>query len=105
VVPTHSHQNCMGRLLELRLVGPGHTEDTIVVWLPDVEVLFGGCLVRSATAQSLGYTAEADLERWPATIEALQERYGHARLIVPGHGRPGGAELLAHTLELLCAPR
>ncbi len=90
-----------GRSLELRFVGPGHTEDTIVVWLPDVEVLFGGCLVRSASAATLGYTAEADLGRWPATIEALQKRYGHARLIVPGHGRPGGAELLTHTLDLL----
>ena len=90
-----------GRSLELRFMGPGHTEDTIVVWLPDVQVLFGGCLVRSAAATTLGYTAEADLARWPATIEALQKRYGHARLIVPGHGRPGGAELLAHTLDLL----
>jgi glyoxylase-like metal-dependent hydrolase (beta-lactamase superfamily II) len=89
------------RLLELRYVGPGHTEDTLVVWLPDVGLLFGGCLVRSANGTSLGYTAEADLVRWPATIETLQRRYGQARLIVAGHGRPGGNELLTHTLELL----
>jgi len=93
------------RVLELSFVGPGHTEDTIVVWLPDVEVLFGGCLVRPGAGRSLGYTAEADLERWPATIEALQAGYGHAQLIVPGHGRPGGQELLTHTLELLRAAR
>ena len=75
------------------------------MWLPDVEVLFGGCLVRSSSATTLGYTAEADIESWPATIEALLTRYGHARLIVPGHGRPGGEELLQHTLALLNAPR
>jgi len=90
------------RRLELRYLGPGHTEDTIVAWLPDVGVLFGGCLVRSADAETLGNTAEADLERWPATIEAVQREYGGAaQVVVPGHGRPGGAELLAHTLELL----
>jgi len=93
------------RVLQLRFLGPGHTEDTIVVWLPDVEVLFGGCLVRAGSAKSLGYTAEADLDRWPATIEALLEQYGHARLIVPGHGRPGGRELLHHTLAMLNDPR
>ena len=85
--------------------GPGHTADNIVVWIPDQEILFGGCLVRSATSTQLGYTDEADLERWPRTIETLLEAYGDARWIVPGHGRPGGAELLRRTLELLAARR
>jgi metallo-beta-lactamase class B len=89
------------RILELRYLGPGHTEDNIVVWLPDVALLFGGCLVRPGNGTSLGNTSEADLERWPATIEAVEREYGSARFVVPGHGAPGGPELLAHTLELL----
>ncbi len=98
--------------LKLHAAGPGHTADNIVVWIPEEEmgraggapgVLFGGCLVRSAASKNLGYTREADLERWPRTIETLIEAYGDARWIVPGHGRPGGAELLHHTLELLAA--
>ncbi len=89
------------RVLEARFVGPGHTVDTIVVWLPDVKILFGGDLVRSVASRSLGFTAEADLEEWPASVEALQRAYGEAALIVPGHGRPGGDELLTHTLDLL----
>jgi metallo-beta-lactamase class B len=93
------------RVLEARYVGPGHTVDTSVVWLPDVEILFGGDLVRSVAGRSLGYTREADLDGWPASVEALQRMYDEATLIVPGHGRPGGAELLSHTLELLARPR
>jgi len=148
VVPTHSHQDCMGglhaahragarsfasvrtvelarekgpeppqvgftdrlevglgeRTLVLRDLGPGHTVDCIVVWIPDVEVLFGGDLIRSAGSRSLGYTTEADLERWPATVDAVDREYGHARLIVPGHGRPGGRELVERTRELLRQP-
>jgi glyoxylase-like metal-dependent hydrolase (beta-lactamase superfamily II) len=92
------------RRLELRYVGPGHTADNIVVWIPDVKVLFGGDIVRSVGA-SLGYTKEADLGAWPSSIETLAREYEGAALIVPGHGRPGGAELLAHTRELLAAPR
>jgi metallo-beta-lactamase class B/metallo-beta-lactamase class B GIM len=68
-------------------------------------VLFGGCLVRSAASRSLGYTKEADLEEWPQTIVAVRDSYGGARLIVPGHGSPGGKELFEHTLELLAAQR
>jgi len=87
--------------LELHFVGPGHVRDNLVVWIPDLKVLFGGCLVRSASSKFLGYTAEADLEQWPGTIERLEREYGDARLIIPGHGKPGGLELLARTLELL----
>ena len=89
------------RRLELHFVGPGHTEDTAVVWIPETKVLFGGCLVRSASSRHLGYTDEADLKGWPRTIERLKELYAEARWIVPGHGRPGGEELLERTLELL----
>ena len=89
------------RVLEARYVGPGHTVDTIVVWLPDARILFAGDLARSASARSLGNIREADLDGWPASVETLQRQYGEASLIVPGHGRPGGAELLSHTQELL----
>jgi metallo-beta-lactamase class B len=88
--------------LELRFYGAGHTADNIVVWLPQENILFGGCLVRSATTRILGYTDEADLESWPETIRRVLEQYGNQEpIVVPGHGPPGGIELLRHTLELL----
>ena len=89
------------RILEARYIGPGHTVDTIVVWLPDARILFAGDLARSASARALGNIREADLDGWPASVETLRRQYGEARFIVPGHGRPGGAELLSHTQELL----
>jgi metallo-beta-lactamase class B len=89
------------RTLRLRFAGGGHTNDNIVVWIPDERILFGGCLVRSATAKRLGYTLEAELEQWPKTLKTLLEEYGDARIVVPGHGSPGGIELLHRTLELL----
>jgi metallo-beta-lactamase class B len=88
--------------LELRYYGAGHTADNIVVWIPQENILFGGCLVRSATTQILGYTEEADLENWPVTIRRVLDQYGSQEpMVVPGHGAPGGIELLEHTLELL----
>ncbi len=89
------------RTIRMHFAGGGHTKDNIVVWISDERILFGGCLVRSAAAKRLGYTREAVLEQWPKTIQALLEEYGGARVIVPGHGSPGGVELLHHTLELL----
>jgi metallo-beta-lactamase class B len=92
------------RSLEVRFVGPSHTADAVVVWLPEVEILFGGDLLRSLDARSLGYTREADLEAWPESLAVLERTYPRARLLVPGHGEPGGLALLHHTRALLSAP-
>jgi metallo-beta-lactamase class B len=89
------------RRLELHFIGPGHTEDDAVVWIPREKVLFGGCLVRAATSRHLGYTEEANLEEWPRTLRRMKQQYAEARRIVPGHGSPGGLELIDRTLELL----
>jgi beta-lactamase class A/glyoxylase-like metal-dependent hydrolase (beta-lactamase superfamily II) len=91
--------------VELFYPGAGHAPDNLVAWLPGERVLFGGCLVKSADARGLGFTGDADIGAWPLAIERVQEAYGGAAIVVPGHGEPGGPELLAHTLELLARAR
>jgi len=81
--------------------GPGHTVDNIVTWIAAEKVLFGGCLVKAGTAKTLGFTAEADLAAWPATLARVKNRFPSARLLVPGHGDPGGWELAENTLKLI----
>lgn len=81
--------------------GPGHTRDNMVVWLPDQQVLFGGCLVKSTETSDLGYIDEADLEHWPSTIQAVWDRFPEAAIVVPGHQAWGSRDLLAHTFVLL----
>ena len=86
--------------LEAFYAGAGHTTDNIVVWLPDSKILYGGCLVRSLGARSLGYTGEAVVNEWPATMEKLLARYSEAEMVVPGHGKIGDISLLEHTVNL-----
>ena len=91
--------------VEVFYPGPGHAADNLVVWVTGTGVLFGGCAVRPGGTASLGNVADADLESWPEAIERVRARYGpRTRLVVPGHGPPGGPELLGHTTELLAAP-
>ena len=87
-------------LIEAFYPGPGHTEDNIVVWLPESEVLYGGCFVRSQGSTSLGYTGEANIGKWPASVEKVMQKYPTARIVVPGHGNMGDIRLLNHTREL-----
>jgi glyoxylase-like metal-dependent hydrolase (beta-lactamase superfamily II) len=87
-----------GEAVQVFYPGPGHSPDNVVVYFPSRRLLFGGDLIRAARA-GVGYRDDAELTRWPAAIEALSAF--PADVVVPGHGAPGGAELLAHTLEVV----
>jgi metallo-beta-lactamase class B len=89
--------------LKLFFPGAGHARDNLVVWHQSSGVLFGGCFVKAGNAKDLGNVADADTAAWPASLEHVRERFPAARIVVPGHGSPGGPELLTHTQELLHA--
>ncbi|MCB0628307.1 MAG: subclass B1 metallo-beta-lactamase [Saprospiraceae bacterium] len=92
--------NFQGQKVGLHYFGPGHAPDNIVVWFPAERVLFGGCLIRSADFKGLGNTADAVVEEWAGTVRKVREAFPAVRFVVPGHGQPGEAALLDHTIEL-----
>lgn len=86
--------------LEVLYPGAGHARDNVMVWLPEQKLLYGGCAVRELATDHLGNTADADLDHWPKAIRHAQARYPDAETVIPGHGEPGGPELLEHMHEL-----
>ena len=89
--------------VEVFYPGAGHAPDNIVVYVPDARVLYGGCAIYEASQQTAGYVGDADLRSWPEAIRRIQERYPDAEVVVPGHGVPGGPELLDRTVAILAA--
>lgn len=61
--------------------GYGHTRGDTIAWVEQEKVLFSGDLVEYEAGV---YTGDAQLEEWPATLEAL--RALKAEYIVPGRG-------------------
>ena len=61
--------------------GAGHTRGDTIAWIEEEKVLFSGDLVEYEAGV---YTGDAQLEEWPATLEAL--RALKAEAIVPGRG-------------------
>jgi glyoxylase-like metal-dependent hydrolase (beta-lactamase superfamily II) len=61
--------------------GYGHTRGDTIAWVEEEKVLFSGDLVEYEAGV---YTGDAQLEEWPATLEAL--RALNAEAIVPGRG-------------------
>jgi glyoxylase-like metal-dependent hydrolase (beta-lactamase superfamily II) len=70
-----------GVKVEIWHPGQGHTRGDTIAWVEAEKVLFSGDLVEYEAGV---YTGDAQLEEWPATLEAL--RALNADHIVPGRG-------------------
>jgi len=70
-----------GVQVEIWHPGQGHTRGDTIAWVEAEKVLFSGDLVEYEAGV---YTGDAQLEEWPATLEAL--RALQAEYIVPGRG-------------------
>jgi glyoxylase-like metal-dependent hydrolase (beta-lactamase superfamily II) len=81
--------------------GPSHTIDNVVVYFPKRKILFGGCMIKSLDSKDAGYTADADMQKWPRSVEKILAKYKDAKIVVPGHGNYGDTILIKHTIELL----
>ncbi len=81
-------------------LGAAHSMDNIVVWIPSEQILFPACMVKSIGSKNLGNTTDGDLTAYPKTLAKLIKKFPSAKIVIPGHGKHGGLELIKHTIEL-----
>lgn len=103
-VPTHGftdslHLRVGGETIQAYFPGEGHTHDNIVVYFPAEKAIFGGCLIKEVNATK-GFLGDANLQEWSATVAKVKAKYPLVQIVVPGHGRVGGQELLDYTIGL-----
>lgn len=78
--------------VELTNVGPAHTANDVVAWVPERSVLFTGDVVWSGVTPYVLMGSISGSLRALATLRAL-----HPDTVVPGHGPVGGVELIDAT--------
>ena len=86
-------------IVSARYFGEGHTTDNLIGYFADEEVIFGGCLIKE-TGAGKGNLADANTKAWPETIQRIKKTYPSVKIIIPGHGKTGGPELLDYTIRL-----
>lgn len=70
-----------GVIFELKPVGPSHTPEDIVIYMPSEKVLFAGDVVFRSR---IPYVGQADSKHWIAAMDSLLAY--DTSVIVPGHG-------------------
>jgi glyoxylase-like metal-dependent hydrolase (beta-lactamase superfamily II) len=86
------------RTIDLRYLGRGHTDNDIVVLVPDAGVLFAGDLLENGAPPYFGDGYPLD---WPATVEAIARLAAEA--VVPGHGDVGSSAFVRRSIDDLRA--
>jgi glyoxylase-like metal-dependent hydrolase (beta-lactamase superfamily II) len=100
-----------GRVAELRHLGRGHTDNDLVIWLPEARVAIGGDLIEQSGPVAFG--SDSFPMDWPDTLAALaaltaEDGTVFARALprsvfVPGHGDPGDRGFLRGQQEFVHA--
>jgi metallo-beta-lactamase class B len=85
--------------IENHFLGEAHTKDNIISFIPSENIMFGGCMVKELNAGK-GFLGDANENEWSNTIRNVKKTFPTAQFIVPGHGKPGGQELLDYTIGL-----
>lgn len=85
-----------GRLVQLAYLGRGHTDNDIVVTVPDAGILLAGDLLEDAPAP---YFGDGFPMEWPATVDKILAMTGERTIVVPGHGDHAGRAFVADSLE------
>lgn len=85
--------------IENQFWGEAHTIDNIISFIPSENIMFGGCMVKELNSGK-GFLGDANEKTWSNTIRNVKKAFPTAQFIVPGHGKPGGQELLDYTIGL-----
>jgi metallo-beta-lactamase class B len=82
-----------------RFMGEGHSRDNVVAYVSADQVLFGGCLIK-ALAANFGFLGDANTQEWSRTVGRVKAGFPETRVVIPGHGKIGGVDLLDYTERL-----
>ena len=89
-----------GRRIELRWLGRGHTDNDLVIRIPDANVVFAGDLLENGAPPWTGDGYPLD---WPGTAAAILALTAGSRAVavVPGHGAVGDRAFVERSLAEL----
>lgn len=85
---------------ELYYPGEAHTADNIIVWFNKEKILYGGCLIKGADAEDLGYLGDANVLEYETTLKKVQKKYPDPRFIIISHSDWNNINSLKHSIKL-----
>ena len=80
--------------------GEGHTADNIVIWFDNEKILYGGCLIKGAEAENLGFLGDGNRKEYYATLKKVQKKFPDPKYIIVSHHDWTNNSSLKHSIKL-----
>lgn len=80
--------------------GEGHTQDNIVIWFPKEKILLGGCLIKGAKDQNLGFLGDGNTKAYASTLLKVQNKYPNPKYIITTHSDWRDINSLKNSIKL-----
>ena len=80
--------------------GEGHTADNIIIWFRKEKILYGGCLIKGADAENLGYLGDANVAAYESTLKKVQKKCLDPKFIIISHSDWNNINSLKHSIKL-----
>lgn len=81
--------------VELHHFGPGHTDNDLIVRLPDRNVIHTGDVIFNELHPFCDPNGGCDTASWIETLRGIEAACDAETVVVPGHGPVGGPEIVA----------
>lgn len=85
---------------EVYYPGEGHTADNIIAWFDKEKVLYGGCLIKGASAENLGNLDDANIAEYETTLKRVQKKCSSPKHIVVSHHDWANINSLKNSIKL-----
>ena len=80
--------------------GQGHTIDNIIIWFEKEKILYGGCLIKGADDENLGYLDDGNVTAYASTLKNVQQKCLKPAFIIIAHSDWKNIHSLKHSLMM-----
>jgi metallo-beta-lactamase class B len=80
--------------------GEGHTKDNIIIWFKNEKILYGGCLIKGADAEDLGYLDDGNKTEYASTLKKVMQKCRKPKFIIVAHSDWKNINSLKHSLMM-----
>ena len=80
--------------------GQGNTIDNTIIWFVKEKILCGGCLIKGADDENLGYLDDGNETAYASTLKKVQQKCRKPAFIFIAHGDWKKIHSLKHSLMM-----
>ena len=80
--------------------GQAHTQDNIVVWFKKEKILYGGCFIKGADDENLGYLDDGNKTTYAATLKKVKQKCRKPKYIIIAHSDWRNTNSLKHSIKM-----